>query len=124
VKRHGSMLAAAGLAGMLLCVIGAAAQSTTTIATKPARGGGGTPNDWGVHDMQGNVSEWVGDWYEKDYFPTATAPAIDPTGPALSSVESRVIRGGSWGSDPRYCRVAARSGNNPWKQSASRGFAS
>lgn len=84
--------------------------------------GGGTPNDWGVHDMQGNVSEWVGDWYEKDYFPTATAPAIDPTGPALSSVESRVIRGGSWGSDPRYCRVAARSGNNPWKQSASRGF--
>jgi formylglycine-generating enzyme required for sulfatase activity len=92
----------------------------TANGCRPRAVGTGTPNDWGVHDMQGNVSEWVGDWYEKDSF--ATSPGDDPPGPASSPMESRVIRGGSWGSDPRQCRVASRNWNNPWKQSASRGF--
>jgi formylglycine-generating enzyme required for sulfatase activity len=92
----------------------------TANGCRPRAVGTGTPNDWGVHDMQGNVSEWVGDWYEKDYF--ATSPVDDPSGPPSSALESRVIRGGSWGSDPRQCRVASRNWNNPWKQSGSRGF--
>jgi formylglycine-generating enzyme required for sulfatase activity len=83
--------------------------------------GTGTPNDWGLHDMQGNVTEWVGDWYSKAYF-TTDAARVDPRGPAKSDRGSRVMRGGSWGSDPRNCRVAARDYNVPKSASASRGF--
>ena len=82
--------------------------------------GGGTANAWGLHDMQGNVSEWVGDWYAKDYY--AASPAADPPGPATSPLESRVIRGGAWSSDPRHCRIGYRDWNDPAKCSASRGF--
>ena len=80
----------------------------------------GTPNTWGVHDMQGNVAEWVADWYDKDYF--AHSPADDPNGPKKSPLDSRVIRGGSWGSDPRHCRIACRDWDDPADHSPSRGF--
>jgi formylglycine-generating enzyme required for sulfatase activity len=48
---------------------------------------------FGVHDMAGNVDEWVKDW-----FGNYTAGAsVDPTGPA--SGQKRVIRGGNWKED-------------------------
>jgi len=51
------------------------------------------PNSWGVHDMHGNVREWVSDWTGK-YSATAM---IDPQGPDKGTF--RVVRGGStyWG---------------------------
>jgi len=60
-------------------------------------------NALGLHDMIGNVSEWVIDRYG-DY---NAAPAIDPRGPDSGPV--RVIRGGSWWSSPNYARAAVRS---------------
>ena len=34
---------------------------------------------YGVMDMSGNVSEWVNDWYDEDYY--ATSPADNPPRP-------------------------------------------
>lgn len=53
------------------------------------------PNGSGLHDLQGNVLEWVWDLYG-DYPATAVR---DPAGPAVG--RRRVLRGGSWNHIPR-----------------------
>ena len=65
------------------------------------------PNVWGLHDMLGNVWEWVGDW--KGDYPGGTV--TDPVGPRTGS--GRVGRGGSWYNSARYCRSAYRFGDSP-----------
>ena len=63
-----------------------------------------TPNPWGLHDMHGNVCEWVWDWYA-DY---NTAPQTDPQGPSRGRFDQKVARGGGWTEGGNGQRSAVR----------------
>ena len=69
--------------------------------------GGKTPNGFGLHDMVGNVWEWVQDWYG-DY---PGGLVTDPRGPGSGSF--RVLRGGGWGLGARTVRAPARARLGP-----------
>ena len=63
------------------------------------------PNGYGLHDMAGNVGEWVADVYQEDYY--KTSPPRNPNGPEKGKF--RVIRGGGWHSGPYCNRVYFRN---------------
>ena len=74
------------------------------------------PNAFGLYDMHGNVFEWCQDWHG-DY---ASNPEVDPQGPAGGT--DRVLRGGSWGTDPKLCCSAVRVSCTPDGRSSDVGF--
>jgi formylglycine-generating enzyme required for sulfatase activity len=77
-----------------------------------------SPNAFGLHNMHGNVWEWVEDCYHADY---GGAP---PDGSAQTSgaCSGRVARGGGWWSDPVDLRSAARMKLNPDDQGENLGL--
>lgn len=75
-------------------------------------------NAWGLHDMHGNVQEWVQDWFEEYYY--FESPADDPHGPKQGTL--RTVRGGCWGMLASDCRSAARRGHAPDAPSDTIGF--
>ncbi|MCP5004762.1 MAG: formylglycine-generating enzyme family protein [Planctomycetes bacterium] len=66
-------------------------------------------NSFGIHDMSGNVWEWVLDWYSPDYYKNSQTQ--NPQGP--STGKRRVLKGGSWMSSPKNLRATNRYMNSP-----------
>jgi formylglycine-generating enzyme required for sulfatase activity len=66
------------------------------------------PNQFGLYDMHGNVSEWVLDASE----PYPSDPQIDPFVDG-ESTHHRPIRSGDWFTPPWYCRSASRQSGGP-----------
>ncbi|MCQ2314131.1 MAG: SUMF1/EgtB/PvdO family nonheme iron enzyme [Bacteroidales bacterium] len=79
---------------------GFSSYETHTVGTK-------SPNELGIYDMSGNVLEWCQDRYGNYGSDSQT----DQQGPSLGSY--RVLRGGSWRTLDRYCRVSSRDSNTP-----------
>ncbi len=74
-------------------------------------------NPWGLHDMHGNVSEWVLDQYDEDFYATLAGKSVTNPLAAPTKIYPRVVRGGCWDDDPEMLRSAARRGSNvKWKQ--------
>jgi formylglycine-generating enzyme required for sulfatase activity len=87
-------------------------QKTLPVGSFPA-------NAFGLHDMHGNVVEWVEDCWHNDY--TAAAPAEGS--PWLEgNCEGRVMRGGSWEDSEGELRSAARLGEYKDNSSNADGF--
>jgi formylglycine-generating enzyme required for sulfatase activity len=73
---------------------------------------------YGVHDLAGNVWEWVADRYEANYY--QSHEARDPRGPSTGPL--RVVRGGSWNSEASILRAANRGGYVPSAKRSDFGF--
>ncbi len=84
----------------------------------PAPVGSYRANRWGVHDLAGNVSEWVEDCWHGNYrrAPRDSRPWVNP------GCRTQVIRGGSWASSPAHTRSAWRQGTDVNNTSARIGF--
>jgi formylglycine-generating enzyme required for sulfatase activity len=78
-----------------------------------------TPNGWQLHDMLGNVWEWVRDCYVDSY---EGAPTDGTPREVSDTCEYRVLRGGSWFNIPRGVRSANREGGAPDYRSDGIGF--
>jgi formylglycine-generating enzyme required for sulfatase activity len=87
-------------------------QKTMPVGSYPA-------NAFGLHDMHGNVWEWVEDCWSDEY--TAVTPA-DGTPYLGANCTGRVMRGGSWEDYAGELRAAARVGSNTDDPTWSDGF--
>ena len=84
----------------------------------PVESGEEGRSPYGLHHMAGNAAEWVEDWFGIDYY--ATMPDRNPHGP--NADRYKVVRGGSWKSEPVMLRTATRSGASPDRRAATIGF--
>jgi len=75
------------------------------------------PNAFGLHDMGGNVAEWVSDYYER--YPE---PGTEPVYHDLEQFDMRIARGGSFASEPVIARTYWRAGTLKYVKTDAIGF--
>jgi len=88
---------------------GAYRQQTTNVGSFPA-------NAWGLQDMHGNVGEWCLDRWHPSLAkaPTDGSAWQEPASELAKQYQDcRLLRGGSWGFRPGYCRSAFRAPLQP-----------
>jgi formylglycine-generating enzyme required for sulfatase activity len=77
-----------------------------------------TPNNFGLYDMAGNVSEWCVDFFIEDlYNGMMISPQTGEAGP-----DYRVCRGGSWRMPVRFARSSSRFFSRPDEAESTFGF--
>ena len=67
-------------------------------------------NAFGLYGMHGNVYDWCQDHWHDSY---DEAPTDGSAWMTDNEEAHRVVRGGSWDNNPRYCRSAYRDYNTP-----------
>ena len=95
---------------------GCGTELTRPVGTLPA-------GHWGLHDMAGNVDEWVQDWFSDCYRGCPgecgdDCAGVDPRGPcggaaACPGRSRRVVRGGSWWWSEPFATGSRRRGKPP-----------
>jgi formylglycine-generating enzyme required for sulfatase activity len=93
-------------------------QQTTDVFSFPA-------NPWGLHDMHGNIWEWCADQWHNNYEGApedGCAWTDEGAKENKNRMRYRLLRGGSWYNDPRYCRSACRDFFPPVFRDGSFGF--
>lgn len=78
------------------------------------------PNGWGLHDMHGNVSEWVHDCYDDKAY--AGGAPLDGRPHEWTGCELRVIRGGHRRDFLHALRSANRVSSRPEARALHTGF--
>ncbi len=87
--------------------------------TKTAPVGSFKPNKFGLHDMLGNVWEWVEDCWHRTF---KGAPSTGKPWVADGKCDRRVLRGGSWGYYAKYARSASRAFRPTYNRVSLHGF--
>lgn len=70
------------------------------------------PNAWGLHDMHGNVSEWVLDQYVPNFYASEAGKLTENPLAVPKTLYPRAVRGGSWDDDAALLRSSARRGSS------------
>jgi len=110
--RAGTTTAFHGYAGQLSGtnddnLLGNIAWFTSNSNSQPRPVGGKLGNGFGLHDMSGNVIEWVNDRWGG----YSAGAQTNPQGP--SSGTTRVLRGGYWSFGSFFCRASSRYNVDP-----------
>ncbi len=87
--------------------------STSPVGRFP---GGASPYD--VHDLTGNVTEWIADWHDESYY--QRSPERNPRGPETGT--ERGLRGGAWTKLPIFVRATFRDSSTPTDRNNLIGF--
>jgi hypothetical protein len=91
-------------------------EGAETVSPIGNRDKGSSP--YGVHDLAGNLYEWVTDWYDEEFY--TRPPTRNPRGPGEGT--AKVQRGGSYNNGPYRLRSAFRTKGDPTEHDPHVGF--
>lgn len=73
----------------------------------PSIPGNKKPNELGIYDMSGNVSEWCSDWYSENRYSFYTTNIL------VNHGTDKVIKGGNFVSSSKQCKIKSRGFGSP-----------